>query len=89
MAKNFPMDDISAFYLEPTQESGRAFVMRQLVGPIVMLNLLRFRGNPESAAAANRQAFGAVPRPALSPSDSSIMEARSALLNALNPGGGQ
>jgi hypothetical protein len=30
-------------YLEPTQESGRAFVMRQLSGNIVMLNLLRFR----------------------------------------------
>ena len=31
------------FYLEPTQETGRAFVMRQIKGPIVMLNLLRFR----------------------------------------------
>lgn len=30
-------------YLEPTQESGRAFVMRQIAGPVVMLNLLRFR----------------------------------------------
>ena len=30
-------------YLEPTQDSGRAFVMRQLDGPVVMLNLLRFR----------------------------------------------
>lgn len=30
-------------YLEPTQESGRAFVQRSLVGTIVMLNLLRFR----------------------------------------------
>src|SRR6266700_748510 len=30
-------------YLEPTQESGRAFVMRQMQGNIVMLNLLRFR----------------------------------------------
>ena len=32
-----------ACYLEPTQESGRAFVTRQIVGNIVMLNLLRFR----------------------------------------------
>jgi hypothetical protein len=30
-------------YLEPTQESGRAFVMRQLPDSIVMLNLLRIR----------------------------------------------
>lgn len=30
-------------YLEPTQASGRAFVMRHMEGPIVMLNLLRFR----------------------------------------------
>lgn len=30
-------------YLEPTQESGRAFVMRQMQGSVVMLNLLRFR----------------------------------------------
>lgn len=30
-------------YLEPTQAAGRAFVMRQLQGPIEMLNLLRFR----------------------------------------------
>lgn len=30
-------------YLEPTQEAGRAFVMRGLQGSVVMLNLLRFR----------------------------------------------
>jgi hypothetical protein len=30
-------------YLEPTQDAGRKFVMRQLKGNIVMLNLLRFR----------------------------------------------
>jgi hypothetical protein len=30
-------------HLEPTQESGRAFMMRGLKGPIIMLNLLRFR----------------------------------------------
>jgi hypothetical protein len=30
-------------YIEPTQESGRAFVMRGMQGNIVMLNLLRFR----------------------------------------------
>ena len=30
-------------YLEPTQESGRAFVMRQMPGNVVMLNLMRFR----------------------------------------------
>ncbi len=30
-------------YLEPTQESGRAFFTRNISGKIVMLNLLRFR----------------------------------------------
>jgi len=30
-------------YLDPTEESGRAFVMRRMTGEIVMLNLLRFR----------------------------------------------
>jgi len=30
-------------YLEPTMESGRAFVQRAIVGEVVMLNLLRFR----------------------------------------------
>jgi hypothetical protein len=29
-------------YLEPTQDSGRALVMRRIPGDIVMLNLLRF-----------------------------------------------
>ena len=42
-------------YLEPTQESGRAFVMRGIQGSVIMLNLLRFRetadysANPELA----------------------------------------
>ncbi|WP_430390173.1 DUF2239 family protein [Dyella sp. 20L07] len=30
-------------YLEPSQSSGRAFVMRQMTGNVLMLNLLRFR----------------------------------------------
>jgi hypothetical protein len=30
-------------YLEPTQESGRAFMARGISGSVVMLNLLRFR----------------------------------------------
>jgi hypothetical protein len=34
---------MSARHLEPTQESGRAFFMRAIPGPVVMLNLLRFR----------------------------------------------
>jgi hypothetical protein len=33
----------STRYLEPTQESGRAFFTRGLSGSVVMLNLLRFR----------------------------------------------
>lgn len=42
-------------YLEPTQQSGRAFVMRRMQGKVVMLNLLRLRetadysANPELA----------------------------------------
>jgi uncharacterized protein (DUF1330 family) len=42
-------------HLEPTEESGRALMMRQIPGPVVMLNLLRFRqvadysANPELA----------------------------------------
>jgi hypothetical protein len=32
-----------ARYLEVTQEAGRDFVMRGIEGPVVMLNLLRFR----------------------------------------------
>ncbi len=40
-------------YLMPTQEAGRKFVLRQIQGSVVMLNLLRFRetadysNNPE------------------------------------------
>lgn len=30
-------------YLMPTQEAGRDFIMRQIQGNVVMLNLLRFR----------------------------------------------
>lgn len=52
-------------YLEPTQEAGRALMMRGITGEVVMLNLLRFRevadysanpeldpGEPVSGAAA-------------------------------------
>ncbi|HEX6899020.1 MAG TPA: DUF1330 domain-containing protein [Thermoanaerobaculia bacterium] len=53
-------------YLEPTQESGRAFVTRGIAGLVVMLNLLRFRdvadysATPELAPAegiSGEQAF--------------------------------
>ncbi|MCA9554662.1 MAG: DUF1330 domain-containing protein [Myxococcales bacterium] len=37
------MTDGSHRYLEPTQSAGRRFVQRGLEGPVVMLNLLRFR----------------------------------------------
>ena len=30
-------------YVMPTQDAGRAFIMRQIIGPVVMLNLIRFR----------------------------------------------
>lgn len=35
--------EIGSPYLEPTQESGRDFMMRGIEGEVVMLNLLRFR----------------------------------------------
>ena len=40
-------------YLMPTQNAGRDFIMRQIQGSVVMLNLIRFRevadysANPE------------------------------------------
>ena len=37
-------------YLEPTQESGRAFVIRNISGSVVMLNLLRFRRSADYSA---------------------------------------
>jgi len=48
---------MSEKYINPTQESGRDFLMRQINGSVVMLNLLRFRdyadysGSPELAPA--------------------------------------
>jgi uncharacterized protein (DUF1330 family) len=38
-------------YLEPTQESGRAFFMRGIAGKVVMLNLLRFRAVADYSSA--------------------------------------
>ena len=37
-------------YLEPTQESGRSFVLRKIPGEFVTLNLLRFRGIADYSA---------------------------------------
>jgi hypothetical protein len=37
-------------YLEPTQESGRAFFMRGVTGSVVMLNLLRYRAIADYSA---------------------------------------
>jgi hypothetical protein len=37
-------------YLEPTQESGGAFVARALAGALLMLNLLRFRAIADYSA---------------------------------------
>jgi hypothetical protein len=38
-------------YLEPTQESGRAFFTRGIAGKVVMLNLLRFRAVADYSSA--------------------------------------
>lgn len=43
--------DPAVRYLDPTRESGRAFVMRQMDGPILMLNLLRLRDVADYSAA--------------------------------------
>lgn len=37
-------------YLAPTQDQGRALMMRRLSGPVVMLNLLRFRARADYSA---------------------------------------
>jgi hypothetical protein len=37
-------------YLSPTQEAGRAFMMRGISGSVVMLNLLRFRAQADYSA---------------------------------------
>ena len=37
-------------YLEPTQESGRAFFLRGIPGKVVILNLLRFRPEADYSA---------------------------------------
>ena len=37
-------------YLEPTQESGRAFFMQGITGSVVMLNLLRYRAIADYSA---------------------------------------
>jgi uncharacterized protein (DUF1330 family) len=36
-------DSTSIRYLEPTQDAGRRYFSRGVAGPVVMLNLLRFR----------------------------------------------
>lgn len=36
-------ENMATVYLEPTQESGRALMLRRIEGGVVMLNLLRFR----------------------------------------------
>ena len=40
-------------YLEPTREAGRVLFMRGIKGPVVMLNLLRFREIADYAATLN------------------------------------
>jgi len=42
--------DKNETYLEVTQESGRAFMMRGISGSVVMLNLLRFRDRADYSA---------------------------------------
>ncbi len=44
-------DHKSQRYLDPTQASGRKFIARSITGPVVMLNLLRFREVADYSAA--------------------------------------
>lgn len=37
-------------YFEPTQEAGREFFSRNIQGPVVMLNLMRFRSVADYSA---------------------------------------
>src|SRR4051812_34247059 len=66
---SFPMKPSeSSRHLEPTEEAGRALFQRGIAGPVVMLNLLRFRAvadysaNPELAPAAPISGAGAFDR---------------------------
>ena len=43
-------DPRSGPYLEPTQDVGRRYFSRRLTGPVVMLNLLRFRAVADYSA---------------------------------------
>lgn len=45
--------DAAQTYLEPTQESGRAFFSRGISGRVVMLNLLRYRATADYSATPN------------------------------------
>jgi hypothetical protein len=41
---------MQATYLDVTEEAGRAFFTRRITGPVVMLNLLRFRAQADYSA---------------------------------------
>jgi len=41
---------IQTTYLDVTEEAGRAFFTRRITGPVVMLNLLRFRAQADYSA---------------------------------------
>lgn len=47
-------------YLEPTPASGRAFFMRGIQGPVLMLNLLRFRAIADYSAAPHLAPSGPI-----------------------------
>lgn len=48
--KTFQNYKMKQTYLSPTQEAGRKFIMRQIEGHVVMLNLLRFRNVADYSA---------------------------------------
>ena len=47
-------------FLEPTQESGRAFFLRGIPGSVVMLNLLRFRAVADYSATPGLAPLGPI-----------------------------
>ena len=54
------MADRKDAHLEPTQEAGRALFARKIAGPVVMLNLLRFRQVADYSAAPHLAPKGPV-----------------------------
>lgn len=47
MGTHQPVDTLPGMFIEPTNEQGRLLFERGITGPVIMLNLLRFRGTAD------------------------------------------